>query len=149
MNILKKKMTLVAFAYVKLWTPKMWLNKCLKCPVSEAPSTSNMVNGLKHCWNMHHSTFIIFIDHCQGNWIVKSLSFRHAKSWESNFENAEKNSEKVFSFWDHCISIGTVKFSLLRAEYLPSAANVLTSSPKIWHANKADFLQLNFLGSNQ
>ena len=26
-----------------------WLGKCLKSPVSEDPSTSNMVNGPKHC----------------------------------------------------------------------------------------------------
>ena len=28
---------------------KTWLDKCLKSPVSEDPSTSNMGNGWKHC----------------------------------------------------------------------------------------------------
>ena len=28
----------------------MWLDKCLKSPVSEDPSKSNMVNGPKYCW---------------------------------------------------------------------------------------------------
>ena len=28
---------------------KTWLYKCLKIPVSEDPSTSNMVNGPKDC----------------------------------------------------------------------------------------------------
>ena len=29
--------------------PKTWLDKCLKSPVLEDHSTSNIVNGLKHC----------------------------------------------------------------------------------------------------
>ena len=33
-----------------------------------------MVNRPKYFWNLHHSTFIIFIDHCQGNWVWKILS---------------------------------------------------------------------------
>ena len=24
-----------------------------------------MVNGFKHCWNLHDSTFIVFVDHCE------------------------------------------------------------------------------------
>ena len=28
---------------------KLWLAKCLKIPVCEDPSKSNMVNGPKHC----------------------------------------------------------------------------------------------------
>ena len=42
-------MTLTAFVVPKLWAPKTWLEKCLKSPVSEDPSTSNMVNMSKHC----------------------------------------------------------------------------------------------------
>ena len=44
---------------------KTWLVKCLKSPLSEDASTSNMVNRLKHCSKMNDSTFI-FIDPCQG-----------------------------------------------------------------------------------
>ena len=40
---------------------KTWLDKCLKNFVSEDHSTCNMVNGPKHCWNLNHSTFTIFI----------------------------------------------------------------------------------------
>ena len=36
-------------------------------PVSEDPSTSNMVRGTKHCWNLNGTTFTVFIDHCEGN----------------------------------------------------------------------------------
>ena len=52
---------------------KTWLDKCLKSPFSADPSTSNMVNGPKHCWNLNKSTFTIFIDHCKGNSVGKSL----------------------------------------------------------------------------
>ena len=37
------------FVFPKLRTPNIWLDKCLKSPVSENPSTSNMVNVPKHC----------------------------------------------------------------------------------------------------
>ena len=53
---------------------KSWLDKYLKSPVSEDPSTSSMVNGSKHCWNVEESTFTIFIGHCEGNSGWKSLS---------------------------------------------------------------------------
>ena len=64
LNASKKKMSLIAFVFPKLRTTKTWLDKCLKSLVSEDPSKRNMVNVPKHCSNMHHSTFIIFIDQC-------------------------------------------------------------------------------------
>ena len=75
------KMTLIVFVFLKLWTPKTWLDKCLKSPVLEDPSTSNMEDLPKHFWNLHQSTLTIFIDNCQVSWIGKSLSYWHAKSW--------------------------------------------------------------------
>ena len=42
-------MTLRDFVFPKLGTPKTWSDKCLKSPVLEDPSTSNMVNITKHC----------------------------------------------------------------------------------------------------
>ena len=47
-----------------LWTMKTWSDKCLKSAVSEDLSTSSMVNVPKDCWNLHHSTVMIFIDPC-------------------------------------------------------------------------------------
>ena len=32
--------------------PKTWLDQCLKSPVSENPTKSNMVNAPKHCSNL-------------------------------------------------------------------------------------------------
>ena len=40
---------------------KRWLDKCVKSPVSEDPSTSNMVNEPKHCYNLDDSTFTILL----------------------------------------------------------------------------------------
>ena len=68
-------MTITAFVFSKLRTLKTWLDKCLKSPVSEDPSTSNMVNVRKHYWNLHHSTFIIFLRHWPGNFVRKTLSY--------------------------------------------------------------------------
>ena len=78
----EKKMTPLVFVFSKLSTPKTRLDKCLKRPVSEDPSTSNMADVPKHCWNLHHTIFIIFIDHCQVNWVGKNLSDWHAYSWD-------------------------------------------------------------------
>ena len=32
--------------------PKTWLDQCLKSPLSEDPTKSNMVNAPKHCSNL-------------------------------------------------------------------------------------------------
>ena len=45
----EKKMTLIAFVFWKLSTPKTWLRKCLKSPVSEDPLKSNMADHNNHC----------------------------------------------------------------------------------------------------
>ena len=57
--------------------------------------------------------------------------------------------EKKFFFWDNCIWTGIVKLSLLRTVYISSAANVLATSPKIWHVKKRDVFQLKQLESEQ
>ena len=80
--------------------------------------------------------------------------------WQSSFfskyleffadlNNLAENSAKDFFFSDNCIWLGIVKLSLLRTEYFSLADNVLTSSPKIWHVNKRDVFQLNWLSSDE
>ena len=59
---------------------KTLLDQCLKSPFSRDPSKSNMVNAAKHCWNVKDSSFTIFIDHCEGNWLAGSLCYWYAKS---------------------------------------------------------------------
>ena len=46
---------------------KTWLDKCMKSPASKDSLTREMVNRSKHSLNLHGRTFIIFIDHCEGN----------------------------------------------------------------------------------
>ena len=57
------KMTLIA--YVFPW---------------EDPFTSNVVNRSKHWFNLNGSSFTIFVDHCEANWVGKSRSYRKSKS---------------------------------------------------------------------
>ena len=66
-----------------------------------------------------------------------------------DFKNAWKYWERLFRFSDNIIWIGIVKLSLLRTGYFSSVANVLTSSPKIWHFNKRDFFEHKSLISDQ
>ena len=61
-----------------------------------------------------------------------SSFFSKRSKCELDFKHAANNWEKVFYFWDNCIWIGIVKFSLLRTGYLSLAANVLTSSPRFY-----------------
>ena len=72
-------MALKEFAFPKLRTLKTWLHKCLKSAVLEEPSTSNIVKGAKFRRNLHDSTFIIFTDHFEANWVVESVSWLYAK----------------------------------------------------------------------
>ena len=81
LKIFSKKLTLINFLFFKLLTSKTWLDE-YKSPVSEDRSTSNIVNVPKHCWNLYHSTFIIFIFHWKGNSLRKSLSYWYTKSWD-------------------------------------------------------------------
>ena len=78
----EKKMTLIAFVFWKLSTPKTWLRKCLKSPISENPLKSNMADLNNHCWNLHHSIFILFIEYWGVSWVRKTLSYWHEKSWD-------------------------------------------------------------------
>ena len=57
----------------KYWLPKIWLDKCLKSPVSEDSETNNMPNGSKCFCNLNASTLTIVINHSEGSCIGKSL----------------------------------------------------------------------------
>ena len=53
--------------------PKTRLDQCLKSPISEHPSKTNMVIEPKHCSNLKDSSFTIFIDNCAGKYLTKSF----------------------------------------------------------------------------
>ena len=41
-------MAVTEFVFPKLWTPKTWLDLCLRSAVFKEPSRSNMVKGQKY-----------------------------------------------------------------------------------------------------
>ena len=53
--------------------PKTCLDQCLKSPVSEYPSKSNLANAPKHCSPLKDSFFTTFIDHWEVNCPTKRL----------------------------------------------------------------------------
>ena len=53
--------------------PKTWFDQCLKSPVSEDPTKSNMVNAPTHCSNLRDTSFTIFINHWEVTCLTKSL----------------------------------------------------------------------------
>ena len=70
----QKKITLKAYIFLSLRTAKTCSDKFLKGPVSQDLAKRNKVNDVKHCCKLRNSTLIIFIDHCESNWVRKSLS---------------------------------------------------------------------------
>ena len=53
--------------------PKIWLDQCLKSPVSEYLPKSNILNAPKYCSHLKDSAFTTFIDHWKVNCPAKSL----------------------------------------------------------------------------
>ena len=96
----------------------------------------------------HFSNYVfgVFNFQMQNLWVSSFLS--NYLKFNLNLRNTAKNWEKFF-FWDNCIWIGIVKFSLLRTGYFSSAASVLTSSRKNLHVNNRDSFQLNWIQSDQ
>ena len=54
---------------------KTWLDQCLKSCVSQEASRNNIANCSKHSCNLNNSAFTIFINHCGGNYVKKSLFY--------------------------------------------------------------------------
>ena len=62
----------------------------------------------------------------------------------------QKKNQKIFFFFrENSISIGCVKLSLFRREYLPSALSVLGNSLEILHITNRDFFQINSFHRDQ
>ena len=95
---------------------KTCLDKCLKSPLSEDPSRSNMVNRSKHCSNLNDSTFTIFIDPSEGNSGLKSISERYAKSQNSLLTHSLLTIS--FLFLTEAIYCSIFKCNYLRNEKL-------------------------------
>ena len=72
-------MTLIGDLFRNLRTSKRSIDQYLKNPVSEK-RLGNLANGPKHCCNLDHGTFTVFIDHCEHNSVGKGLLYCYAKS---------------------------------------------------------------------
>ena len=67
------------------------------------------------------------------------IFFWESSEFNADSKNAEKNSEKIFCFWDKCIWIVGIQLSLLIRGYLSAAVNVLKKRLKNFHVSKSDF----------
>ena len=99
----------------------------------------------------HLSNHVLRVCNFGNTKVVRVISSFFSKYSKFNLDskNGEKNSEKVFRFWDNCIWIGIVKFSLLRTGQFSSITNLLTRSPKIWHVNTRNFFDYKFPATDQ
>ena len=97
----------------------------------------------------HLSGYVFGVRNFEITKSMKIIFFDKLLKISSRFQKCSQKLRKTFCFWDNSIWIGIVKLSELRTGYFSSAANLLTISPKIWHVNKRDILQLNWLGSYQ
>ena len=81
---------------------------------------------------------------------IRVIFFLEILKIKSRFRKCKKKIAKMFfCLWDNCIWICCNELSLLRREYLSSAVNVLTNSPENLHITKRDFLEQNFLETDQ
>ena len=80
---------------------------------------------------------------------MRVIFFLKWSKFNVDFKNGDKNWKKVFCFWENNISVGSVKFSLYRRKYLLSSVNVVTNRLKNLHRTNTDFLQLNYVSSDE
>ena len=73
LDIFRKKMTLIAYLFVRLRAAKNVVRYICKSPASDYPSKRTMVNASQLCLNLRDSSSTIFIDQGEGNWVAKSL----------------------------------------------------------------------------
>ena len=59
--------------------PKTWLDQCLKSPVSEDPTKSNMVNAPKHCSNLKDSSLPYLLITAQSI-VLQNISLIHIQN---------------------------------------------------------------------
>ena len=85
-----------------------------------------MVNVPKHSWNLHHTTFIIFIDHGQVNWVGESQFYWHAEPWDY--------------LLTHCVPMTSISFLIetieryqLRCKYLKNKKILVRFCLHFWN----------------
>ena len=75
-----------------------------------------------------------------GKWYpIRVFFFRKCAKFNADSKNAQKNSEKMFCFWDKCIWLVRIHLSLLITEYMSQAVTVLWQGLKNFNVSKSDF----------
>ena len=70
---------------------------------------------------------------------MRVVFFWKCPKFNTNSKNAQKDSEKIFGFWDKCIWIVCIHLFLLIREYLSSAVNVLRKGLKNFYVSNRNF----------
>ena len=73
LNIFKKRMTLIAYLFMRLRPAKNVVRYMCKSPAADYTSKRNMVNGFQLCLNMSEYTCGIFVAQGEDNLVAKSL----------------------------------------------------------------------------
>ena len=82
-NILEKNITVRSYVFHKLFIKEKVFTWMLKSPASEHPLAVNVLMYLKHCWNLHGTTFILSCHKSEINWVGKLLCQLDLKSYVS------------------------------------------------------------------
>ena len=70
---------------------------------------------------------------------MRAFFFRKYSKFTGDSKNAQKNSEKMFYFWEKYIWIVSIQLSLLIREYLSQAVTVLRKGLRNFHVCKSHF----------
>ena len=73
LDIFRKKMTLIAYLFLRLRPAKCLVRYMFKSCASDYPSKRNMASGSQLCLNLSDNTCTIIIDQREDNWVAKSL----------------------------------------------------------------------------
>ena len=73
LDIFRKKVTLIAYLFLRLQPAKSVVRYMCKSSAADYPSKRNMVNGSQLCFNLRDSTCGIFIAQREGNIVAKCL----------------------------------------------------------------------------
>ena len=81
----------------------------------------------------------------KNTWAIRVIFFLKLVKIEYKFIKCQKkNWKNIFRFWAKGIRKCSNKLPLLRTEYLLSAVNGLTNSPKIGNITQRNFFNLNW-----
>ena len=80
LDVFRKKITLIAYLFLRLRPAKKVVTYMCKSPTSDYPYKRNMVNGSQLCLNLSDSTCSIFIDEREDSLVAKILFYWYVKA---------------------------------------------------------------------